>query len=199
MEKNQLIETIVEKEWRQFTIVNNQGGRASCQDDRSTFDIMRKSQFLAWNNELLESYFQDLEQSENSGWSLLAEKYARMMVSTDPVEYERIKGQLPHRSEERVTKQEEIVMLQVLWLEEIYQKYPRLEGSGRPVRTWQDTPWATSFETYLRGELGSYSDKTIALYIKMVEEMKQQGQNLAEITLENTAQLYGYKDLQGFK
>lgn len=36
-----VIEKIIELEWNQFQAVHNEGGRASCQDDRETFDIMR--------------------------------------------------------------------------------------------------------------------------------------------------------------
>ena len=46
--KERFIEAVVDIEWIQFQQVHNEGGRASCQDDRETFEIMRKSQFLAW-------------------------------------------------------------------------------------------------------------------------------------------------------
>ena len=42
---NELIGKIVDEEWAQFQLVNNQGGRASCQDDWRQFSIMRGSQF----------------------------------------------------------------------------------------------------------------------------------------------------------
>lgn len=199
MERKLLIENIVEKEWQQFAQVKNQGGRASCQEDRTTFDIMRKSQFLAWDDALLESYSCDLDEAEAAGWNLLTEKYARMMVSTSPAEYEQLKDRLPYRSEKRLKRQEKLVDLQVEWLEETYRKYPRLAQAGRPVYTWEDTPWAASFETYQRGELSTYSDRTMELYTAMIERMKTLGQNLAEITLEFTVQFYGYSGLGAFK
>lgn len=199
MDKIQLIENIVEKEWRQFTQVNNQGGRAACQDDRVTFDIMRKSQFMTWNCELLESYSNDLDKAEAVGWSLLAEKYARMMAFTIPKEFELLKNQLPLRSKERQEKERALVEIQVEWLEEVYRKYPRLARSGRPVHRWEDTPFTTSFETYQSGELGTYSDRTITLYEKMLASLKKQGKNLAEMTLDYTAKLYGYSGLDDLK
>jgi len=199
MDKTQLIENIVEKEWRQFTQVNNQGGRAACQDDRVTFDIMRKSQFMTWTDDLLKSYANDLAEAEAKGWSLLAEKYARMMISTAPKEYELLKDQLPFRSQERQQKEQSLVAMQVDWLEKVYRQYPRLAQSGRPVHSWQDTPWATSFETYQRGELGTYSDRTLELYENMLRSIREQGGNLAEMTLENTARFYGYGGLEDLK
>ena len=51
-------------EWQQFTQVKNQGGRASCQEDTYTFDIMRKSQFYTWDLPVLESYQEDLKEAK---------------------------------------------------------------------------------------------------------------------------------------
>ena len=59
-EREALIDEVIEREWEQFQYVQNEGGRASCQDDHETFVIMRKSQFMNWTQELLESYRQDL-------------------------------------------------------------------------------------------------------------------------------------------
>ena len=100
--KERFIEAVVDIEWIQFQQVHNEGGRASCQDDRETFEIMRKSQFLAWTEEVLESYLQDLRDAWKEGWNLLTEKYARMMESTAPEEYERFREILPKRSGKRI-------------------------------------------------------------------------------------------------
>ncbi len=58
--KEALVDDIVQMEWERFDKVENVGGqRADCQDNWSTFEIMRKSQFLTWNEELLVSYRDD--------------------------------------------------------------------------------------------------------------------------------------------
>ena len=43
-----------------FQQVRNRHGRAACQDDERTFTIMRLSQFAAWDEATLTSYYQDL-------------------------------------------------------------------------------------------------------------------------------------------
>ena len=108
-EKQKLTEAVVRLEWKQFQYVQNEGGRASCQDNPETFSIMRKSQFLAWDLEVLVSYANDLMEAEKKNWNLLTEKYARMMESTAPEEYEKLKKQLPMRSAERLQMQERII------------------------------------------------------------------------------------------
>ncbi len=37
MEKEKIIEEILEKEWKYFSNLNNIGGRADCQDNREDF------------------------------------------------------------------------------------------------------------------------------------------------------------------
>ncbi len=56
MDKRQLVNEIVDLEWGAFGEVQNEGGRAGCQDNRETFDIMRTSQYLVWTEEMLLQY-----------------------------------------------------------------------------------------------------------------------------------------------
>lgn len=196
MNRNQRIESIINLEWKQFDKVQNHGGRASCQDDWGTFYIMRKSQYLAWTDELLESYYEDLTEAEEKGWNLITEKYARMMESTAPKEYEALKDKLPPRSQERLALQEEIVKIQVRWMEDFARKYPRVSGNGRNIYTEEDDLYNTSYETYLRGEISTYSEKTIALYRQFLLSLQEEEKNLAQCIIGNTVELYGYKDLE---
>ena len=156
-EMNPIIEQIVEMEWEMFQNVRNTGGRAACQDDFETFDVMRKSQFLIWDLPLLESYWQDLQEGKAQGRNLVMEKYAYMMESTAPKEYEAIATGLPKISEEKQAMVEQIVAIQVGWREEFAEKYPHLSGQARIIHTSEDTLYDISFETYLRGELKTYS------------------------------------------
>lgn len=191
----QLTNDIIKEEWRQFDLVNNQGGRASCQDDWKTFEIMRKSQFSHWPEELLSSYFYDLAKASLSGRNLMTEKYGRMMESTAPAEYEKLKNYFPWRSEERIERQEKIIAIQVSWNEAVSAQYPNFRKQGRPIHTSEDTPWDTSFETYLRGEMSTWSDQTFALYEQWIQTLLEEGKNLEKITAEKMVQAYGYESL----
>jgi len=197
--KKELIEEIVKHEWKQFDKVKNEGGRADCQDDYKTFSIMRKSQYLTWNQDLLQSYLNDLIEAEEKGWNLITEKYARMLKSTAPDKYVELEKDLPIRSDDRSAIAEEIIRIQVLWMEEFAKEYPYVANNARVIHTAEDTPFNTSYETYLRGELGTYSEQTFLLYGRFIASLLQEGKNLAFETMSNTAQLYGYESLEDIK
>lgn len=190
-----MVDKIIELEWKQFDKVKNEGGRASCQDDFETFSIMRKSQYLTWTKELLESFYQDLLEAEDKGWNLIMEKYARMMKSTTPEKYAALEKDLPVRSPERIAIQEEIIRIQVAWMEEFASEYPKMAGNARSIRTSEDTAYNTSYETYLRGEIGTYSENTFVLYGRFIAGLLKENRNLAYEIMENTAKLYGYASL----
>ncbi|MBR5337847.1 MAG: DUF4125 family protein [Lachnospiraceae bacterium] len=193
--KDELIEKIIAIEWKQFDRVNNEGGRASCQDNWPTFHIMRKSQFDNWNEEMLESYYRDVTKAEEEGWNLLTEKYARMMESTDPAGYAQLKDRLPSRSPERLKEQDEVVEIQVSWMEAFASKYPKVAGNARSIRKDSDSMYNTSYETYLRGELSTYSDETFRLYRDYIFDLQNRDKNLAMDIIARSANMYGYKGL----
>ena len=195
-DEKQMIDKIVELEWKQFDKVKNEGGRAGCQDDFETFFIMRKSQYLTWNDELLNSYYNDLLAAEQNGWNLIMEKYARMMKSTAPEKYAELAPQLPVRSEDRETIAEEIIKTQVAWMEQFAAKFPKMAGNSRSIHTYEDNEFDTSYETYLRGELGTYGEETFVLYGRFVVSFLQAGKNLAYEIMSNTAKFYGYESVE---
>lgn len=195
-EMNPIIEQIVEMEWEMFQNVRNTGGRAACQDDFETFDVMRKSQFLTWDLPLLESYWKDLQEGKAQGRNLVMEKYAYMMESTAPKEYEAIATGLPKISEEKQAMVEQIVAIQVGWREEFAKKYPHLSGQARIIHTSEDTLYDISFETYLRGELKTYSMQTLVLYGRRIVAFVQEQKNMTEEIMRYTTTFYGYKTLE---
>lgn len=192
---DELVNKIVLTEWNAFDKVKNEGGRASCQDDWNTFSIMRKSQYMEWSDEMLQSYLNDFENAAEKGWNLITEKYGRMMESTTPDHYEKIKDSLPPLDEKKKAIIEEIVKIQVGFMEELSAAYPKVAGTARSIHTSDDTPYNTSYETYLRGELGTYSDETLALYGQFIVSLVKKNDNLAKRIMSNTAALYGYQSL----
>ena len=194
--KEELVDKLVLLEWKAFDTVENQGGRAQCQDDWPTFTIMRKSQYLPWTEEMLESYIQDFEAAKEKGWNLITEKYGRMMESTQKEEFERFKSQIPELDEEKKIIIEEIVKIQVKWMEEFAKKYPYMAGNSRVIHTADDSVYETSYETYLRGEISTYSDRTLDLYGRFIVSYLQEDKNLTVDIMNNTAVLYGYQGLE---
>lgn len=195
MEKEQFVQKIVQMEWKAFDQVKNVGGRASCQDDWETFSIMRTSQYNVWTTDLLQCFYDDLCQAEKVGRNLIMEKYARMMESTAPEEYAAIEDQLPEISEETKQIIDAIVAIQVSWMEAFAEEYPNVGQRARVIHTSEDTLWDTSYETYLRGELSTYSPKTLTEYGRFVAQVHRNGQNLAKLIMEQTVELYGYSSL----
>ncbi len=192
--KEELIELIVAEEWMQFDKTINEGGRADCQDNWETFSVMRRSQYMTWDEDMLRSFYNDLTTAHRQGRNLITEKYGRMMESTAPDRYAELAPYFVQHNEDRIRIQEEIIGVQVGWMEEFASKYPLLAGNARSIHTSEDTADNTSYETYLRGELGTYSDETLILYGRFIARLAQQGKNLAYETMNNTAQLLGYKD-----
>lgn len=192
-----LVEEVIRREWDQFQRTENEGGRASCQGNWPMFHQMRASQFMTWPEDLLRSYLDDLDEANRVGRNLVTEKYARMMASTAPDEYrERIEPFIPRLSDERIARQERVIAVQVAWARDFRGRYSKLGAAMRVLTTAEDTLEDTSFETYLRGELGTYSDRTMALYEAMVENLQAAGRNLTEQTVANTVRLGGFADLE---
>jgi len=187
-----IIKDILAIEFKLFQAVKNIDGRASCQDDWNTFQIMRGSQFSAWNDTMLSSYMEDLSYAGSLSRNLVWEKYANMMRSTDPQQYAALKQYLPDIDRETMVMINEIVTNQVTWINNINRKYPCLSASGRPVYAHQDSLYQTSFETYLTGELMTYSRQTLRLYLDHVHKLLDLQENMYLINLESIAKAYGY-------
>jgi len=190
-----IIDDIISLEWRAFDKVHNEGGRANCQDDFGTFEIMRKSQFLCWDDATLNGYLADLHAAQQVGRNLIQEKYARMMASTAPAQYASFAHTLPALTPWQLATIETIIAQQVAWRVEFAASYPLMSSQARLIRTAEDTPYETSFETYLRGELGTYSAATLQAYQNMIEAYASKGENITAATMNHTAMLYGYASL----
>ena len=185
---------IIDLEWEMFDHTQNIGGRASCQENKKGFIANRMCQFLAWNEETLASYLEDLKKAKAEDRNLMVEKYARMMAPVYTSEYNELAAYLPKITEEKAEILRQIVDIQMKWMDETTERYPVFTSFGRPKETEQDEEYDTSYQSYLRGELSTYSVETLRSYLKYIIGLKDEGRNINEMILQNTAHAYGFED-----
>ena len=138
----------------------------------------------------------DFDREFKLNHNLITEKYGRMMQSTDPKRYEEIKDNFPEVGPDKAAIIEEIVAMQVSWMEEFATKYPKLGRRARSIHSNEDFEYETSYETYLRGEISTYSDKMLELYAKYIVSFAQSGKNVAEEIMKQSVRMYGYDSLE---
>ena len=145
---------------------------------------------------MLESYRADCVRAIENGDNLLWQKYARMMETTYPEEYENVKQYLPEISDESREKVEEIVKIHMEWDACMAEHYPNIRERGRVATTGEDDPAAgSSTESYLRCELMSYSERTRDLIYQETKEAYAQGENTLKEIIANETRFYGYESL----
>ena len=177
--KQGLIQEVIDLELDMFLNVRAREP-VSCQENPEAFRFHRGVLFSVWSEAALESYRDDLIRADAKGLNLLTLKYARMENS------------IPLLSENPLIDQ--IVEIEIAWAKELAAKYPKLHSRGRPID--EDGPRGTSIKTYLRGELETYSDNTLALYFQNQTQALEQKKNLAEKVQLATAAGAGYGSLQ---
>jgi hypothetical protein len=177
--KQELIQEIIDLELAMFLNVRAREP-ASCQENPEAFRFHRGVLFSVWSKAALESYRDDLIRADAEGLNLMTLKYARMENSIPPL------------SENPLI--DRIVEIEIAWAKELAAKYPKLHSRGRPID--EDGPRGTSIKTYLRGELETYSDNTLALYHQNQIQFLERKENLAEKVLLDTVVGAGYGSLQ---
>jgi len=146
------LKSIIEIELDMFERVRS-AEPSLCKDKPETFKTMRKLTHSVLSTETLESYLGDLHKAKAVSRNLLTEKYARMDNKIPPLK--------TNPTIDNVVKIEE------RWMKELSEKHPHTFKVG------------TSFKVYLSSELETYSDKTLALYLKDVSKAEEEGRNLA--------------------
>ena len=92
-------------------------------------------------------------------------------------------------------EQQQLLRQQLQWLDELVARFPQIVSAGRPIHVEQAARWETSCETYLRGEMYTYSEATLELLWRWVQSCKAQGRNMNEEIWQHTARLYGRKSI----
>jgi hypothetical protein len=182
--KNVIIEQILELELVMFLTLPTTH-RYSCQEDPDSFRIHRRAQFAAWSTPTLESYLMDLLQARKAERNMVAVKYARM------------EGILPCENFSPLIKA--IVDLALAGQKRFIADYPCLMRGGRLLSKEEDAPGLTSFETYLRGELETYSEKTLELLYGDIVDLQKSGTNLSEATYRNLVRQWGFDSLEALE
>lgn len=195
MKKDELLQQILAIEWQMFQSVHNRKGRANCQSDEHTFTIMRLSQFSAWDEATLTSYYQDILETKKNGRNIMTEKYAYMMAKTHPNEFELIQNYLPAVSMEKRQLVHLILRQELHWVTEIAKAHPNIKRGGRPIYQADANSEETSFEIYTAGELLTYSLDTLKSLWAYIQHLKSLGRNLNLEIFQYTAALYGFDSI----
>lgn len=195
-EKESLISRVVDLEWDMFHNTPNAGGKALCQEDRRTFESNRYAQAMSWSEATLESYLKDLSEAKAGNRNLVTEKYARMMASTWHEEYAKIEHLLPSLDPGILELVDKIMIILLQWEATLRDLYPNIAVRSRPLCSNEDSNYVTSFETYYRGELATYSKNTLDLYYNDIVKQQSEKINGLEIALEHLMREYGFESLE---
>jgi len=151
MDRKELMDSVIELELEMFENVRT-AEPSLCQEQPETFKSMRGMTHSAVSDQTLSSYLEDLQQARADGKNLLTLKYARMG------------GQIPPLKQNPVIA--EIVRIEEGWMMELSEKYPNTVKGG------------PGFGLYLSCELETYSDRTLDLYLKDVQQAARDGRIL---------------------
>ncbi len=194
--RNLIIERIIRAEWEMLQSVEGIGGKAGCQEDWHTFHIMRYSYYHAWSDQMLRSYMRDLDEAFQGKRNLVTEKYAYMMEYTDPDYYRsRLEQYLPKPDEETGAMISEIAEYMTRCDRKFALKYPKLGRKGRPAGSEKDSGMETSAESYVRGELKTYSRFTLNFFVDYIRACQREGVNFAFLVRDKMVKMYGYDSL----
>ncbi len=195
MEKKELIDAILEKEWPMFHNVNGEN-RTDCQNDLPVFQIMRRAQYDAWSPEALACYLEDVSAAEAENRNLVREKYIRMMEKTDPQGYAAFCGELPEVPEEKRALCAAIWEKMLVQTERMREDFPLLALGGRVLRASEERDGWPSVETYQTCELLTYSEATLRALLAEIERLEAEGKDFVFMVQENTVLGQGFRSMK---
>lgn len=170
--KNRIIHKILDIEVDMFRRVPT-GEEPSCRAHLDDMKLHRRGQFSVWSVETCESYLEDLKAAEERGENLMTIKYARM------------DNLIPPYSSNPLI--DTIVDRYVEWQEEMIEKFPNIMRGGRDIE---------DFKNYLRGELETYSDRTLELLNRDTEKYKKDSRNMSIEVYDYLAGQSGYTSIE---
>ena len=179
--KADIIEAIVDLELEIFLSVPSDG-ESPCQQHPDGFKFHRRMQFSVWSEATLASYRQGLMVARKNDENLMTIKYARMQ------------GLLPCRNANPLI--DEIVRIKMAWQSEMIRRHPAIMGSARPISQSGSGDPMTSFETYARCELETYSDDTLTSLYADMRAMLDRGINASEEIYRLQAEKSGFGSLE---
>lgn len=166
-----LLHEIIDCELAMFLAVPDADGPSTCQKRPKTFRLMRWMSLSVHDDSTLTSYLNDLKQAGMQGRNLMVEKYARMEDSLPPL--------TDNPLVDVITGEE------ADFLAEASRLYPHaVPGRG-----------GDAFRHYMRCELETWSDVTLALYGTEILRARNEGRNLALERYERLWRRLGYASL----
>lgn len=165
-----LLNEIIERELAMFLAVPAEGAPA-CQKRPKTFRLMRWMSLSVHDDATLDSYLNDLKHAEAQGRNVMVEKYARMDNRLPPL--------TANPLVDFITREE------AAFLAEAARRYPHaVPGQG-----------GDAFRHYMRCELETWSDATLALYGAEILRAREEGRNPALERYERLWRRLGYASL----
>lgn len=159
-----IINEITAIELKMFQAVNNEGGKADCQNQPETFCAMRQVVYEVLSPHFLIAWLKDLRMAEGAGRNIMTEKYALMCGNIEmPAISQTIK---------------DIVSCELSWLQAAAKEHPDyFDGND------------ADFCRYLLCELLMYSETTLHAYAQCIAEAQAAGRNMVMERLENVKKL----------
>lgn len=159
---NTLISEIVAIELKMFLAVPGDGS-GNCQQNPEAFKVHRRAQFCIWSDETLSSYLADLKEAEQLGDNLMTKKYAV------------IQGLIPESNSSPHLN--DILQIQLDWQKEMLNDHPKFKGKTRPLTDDETATQLVSFKSYAKGELETYSEKTLELLYNDLKKLADKDVN----------------------
>lgn len=176
----ELLQQVIDLEWRMFQQVNSGADRATCQNNPEAFFRIRGTIFELWPVEMLAAYRRQLILAGKQGRNLLTEKYARMDRLIPPISTNSLI--------------EEIVGIEERWQAELKRLYPALyRQTCRSAGKGED---GRSFSVYLQCELETYGDEVLALYHAWVADAARRNHNSSLEMLDILVRRGGFDGLE---